>query len=55
MKKLTPGLLLFMLIFLNSCAAIEGIFKAGMWVGILAAALVVGVIIWFISKASGKK
>ena len=31
-------------LFANGCAAIEGIFKAGVWVGILAVALVIGIV-----------
>jgi hypothetical protein len=55
MKKLLLPLLLFCMTLLSSCAAIEGIFKAGMWIGILASAAVVGVIIWIIMKVSGRK
>jgi len=35
---------------LSSCAAIEGIFKAGMWSGIIMVVIVVALIIWLISK-----
>lgn len=36
---------------LSSCQAIGDIFKAGFWGGIIVAAIVVGVIIWLISRA----
>jgi hypothetical protein len=54
MKK-SNGILLAALFFIattvSSCSAIEGIFKAGVWVGILLVVLVVGIILWIIGKA----
>lgn len=54
MKK-NNGILLaalfFVLITMSSCEAIAGIFKAGIWVGILLVVLVVGIVIWVIGKA----
>lgn len=49
--------LLFVLISvsLTSCELVGDIFKAGVWVGILAVAAVIGLIIFLISKVSGKK
>jgi hypothetical protein len=35
---------------LSSCEVIGGIFKAGIWVGILLVVLVVGVILWLVGK-----
>jgi len=40
---------------LTSCQVVGDIFKAGVWVGILAVAAVIGLIIFLISKLSGKK
>ena len=40
---------------LTSCELVGDIFKAGVWVGILAVAAVIGLIIFLISKLSGKK
>jgi hypothetical protein len=40
---------------LTSCQLVGDIFKAGVWVGILAVAAVIGLIIFLISKLSGKK
>ncbi len=38
----------------SSCAAIGGVFKAGVWVGVIAVVVVISVIFWLINKA-GKK
>ena len=35
---------------LSSCEAIAGIFKAGMWTGIIAVVAVVGLIVYFVSR-----
>ena len=54
MKKSNGILLACLLIVtttISSCAAIEGIFKAGVWVGVLLVVLVVGIIFWIIGKA----
>lgn len=47
-------LMLVMAVSFSSCQAIEGIFKAGVWVGVIAVVVVVALIFWLISKA-GKK
>jgi hypothetical protein len=60
MKKNIPHLfssfllLAMITLFLPGCAVIGGIFKAGVWVGVLAVVLVVGIILYFVSKV-GKK
>jgi hypothetical protein len=48
------AILLFMAISFSSCQAIESIFKAGVWVGVIAVVVVIAVIFWLINKA-GKK
>lgn len=54
MRKLFPvSALLFLMSLLSSCEVIGGIFKAGMWTGILLIVVVVGVIIWILSKILG--
>ncbi|MDR2272622.1 MAG: hypothetical protein LBF27_17065 [Sphingobacterium sp.] len=54
MKKLIPfALMSSLLVLVSSCAAIEGIFKAGVWSGILLVVVVVALIIWIISKLFG--
>lgn len=35
---------------LSSCAAIAGIFKAGLWFGIIAVVVVIAIIFWVINK-----
>jgi len=44
-------LLLFIAAGLSSCEAIAGIFKAGMWTGILVVVGIVGLIIFFVGKS----
>lgn len=56
--KQYPYLLTIMLIAmvtLSSCEVIGGIFKAGVWVGVLAVVGVVALIIFLISRMGGKK
>lgn len=60
MKKqsafLPLAILLFVLgSFLTGCEAIGGIFKAGLWSGILLVAGVIAVVIFIIVKLGGKK
>lgn len=40
----------FLLVSLSSCEAIEGIFKVGMWTGIIIVVLIVAIIFWLINK-----
>jgi hypothetical protein len=42
--------LLFLAITLTSCEVIGGIFKAGVWVGIIVVVLVIAIIGWIFSK-----
>ncbi len=44
-----------LLVTTTSCEAIAGIFKAGMWTGIVVVVLVIGLIIWLVSRAGGNK
>ncbi|WP_181390445.1 MULTISPECIES: hypothetical protein [Sphingobacterium] len=54
MKKIIPfALMSSLLVLVSGCAAIEGIFKAGVWSGILLVVVVVAIIIWIISKLFG--
>ena len=39
---------------LSSCQAIEGIFKAGVWVGMLFVVGILALVIFVIAKATGK-
>ena len=42
--------LLMLAVMTAGCELIEGVFKAGMWVGILMVMLVLGIVIWLASK-----
>lgn len=44
-------LLFFATATLSSCEAIGGIFKAGMWTGIIGIAIVVFIILYFVSRS----
>jgi hypothetical protein len=41
---------LAMALTLSSCEVVGGIFKAGMWVGILVVVVVVGLILWLVGR-----
>lgn len=47
--------ILFGIISLQSCEIIGGIFKAGVWTGILAVVVVVALVIWIIARIGGKR
>ncbi len=44
-------LMLVLATTLSSCEIIGGIFKAGVWVGVIVVAIVVGIIMWLMGKA----
>ncbi len=46
--------LLLLLTVFSGCSLVEGIFKAGVWSGVIIVVLVIGLIIYFIGKM-GKK
>lgn len=46
-------LVLLLLVPLGGCELVEGIFKAGVWVGVILAAVVVIGIMWMVRKARG--
>ena len=53
MKKLQLFSVLAIISMLSSCQVIGGIFKAGVWTGIIVVVLVVAIIIFIIAKATG--
>ena len=55
MRNFLYPLLAFITVSLSSCELVGDIFKAGVWVGVLAVVAVVGLIIYLISRLSGKK
>ncbi|WP_291103914.1 MULTISPECIES: hypothetical protein [unclassified Flavobacterium] len=48
-------MLLIVLISFTSCAIVEGIFKAGMGVGIFIVVAILAIVVFVISKIIGKK
>lgn len=50
MQKLNLSLLAMLMVSLTSCEVIGGIFKAGVWTGLLIVAVVIVLVIWLISK-----
>lgn len=50
MKNAMLFLLGILTVMLSSCELVEGIFKAGVWTGLLLVAVVLGLIIWMISR-----
>jgi len=44
------AIIAFLTTTLASCELVEGIFKAGVWTGVIVVVLVLALIIWLISK-----
>ncbi|HEY1199443.1 MAG TPA: hypothetical protein VGE79_00605 [Niastella sp.] len=55
MKAFYSLIFVLMTMFYTSCAAIETIFKAGMWWGIILVVGVIALIFFIISKLFGRK
>lgn len=54
MKRIFPIALVVMATsLLSSCAAIEGIFKAGVWSGVIMVVVVLALLIWILAKLFG--
>lgn len=54
MKRISlVALIVTFVTLLSSCEVIGGIFKAGVWSGIIIVVIVVALIIWLISKFMG--
>jgi hypothetical protein len=51
MNKIKLNLIIVFSLLLSSCQAIAGIFKAGVWVGVIVVVILVGLILWLIGKA----
>ena len=54
MKTLLFFLLVLVSTFFTSCEVIGGIFKAGVWVGVLAVVAIVGLVIYLFTRGSKK-
>ena len=56
MRKYIPlALVALFATSLTSCDLVEGIFKAGVWSGVIIVVIVLALIIWLISKVFGGK
>ncbi len=55
MKKLPVFIVFALLLTLSSCQLIGDIFKAGVWVGVLAVVGVIALIIFLVAKIGGSK
>lgn len=55
MKKLFFPLLILAMFTLQGCELVGDIFKAGVWVGILIVIGIIALIVFLISKVSGKR
>ena len=53
-KYLLPAAALLLVTCLNSCAVVGGIFKAGVWVGVLAVVGIIAIILLIVSRSSKK-
>jgi hypothetical protein len=54
MKNIYPYFYLFLIsLTATSCEVIKDIFKAGVWVGVIAVFLVIGLVIYIFSKMKG--
>ena len=49
-NKIILPILIMISFFASSCAAVGGIFKAGMWSGVIIVILIVAIVIYIISK-----
>ncbi len=54
MKKMLSLLFIVSLFLLSSCAVVGGIFKAGVWVGILIVVGILALIIYLVTRGSNK-
>ncbi|WP_153797690.1 hypothetical protein [Foetidibacter luteolus] len=54
MKPFYHFLLIITLVLLAGCSAIAGIFKAGVWTGILIVTVLIALIVWLITKTGNK-
>lgn len=57
MKNKIPKIVIFalLLILVSSCSVIEGIFKAGVGVGVFLVVVILAIVFFVISKIIGKK
>jgi hypothetical protein len=52
MKHLAPfAMVTFAALMLTGCEVVGGIFKAGVWVGVVLVVLVIAIIVWLFSRS----
>jgi hypothetical protein len=49
LKRFVP-LSVLLILYLSSCRAIAGIFKAGVWFGVIGIIIVIAIILWIVKK-----
>ena len=55
-KEILPiGIALFLISSLSSCEFITGVFKGGVYVGVLMVVVVIVLVIWLLMKLVGRK
>ena len=54
MKTFYGSIFLMITLFYSSCAVVESIFKAGVWVGVLIVVGIIGLIVWILSRFTKK-
>lgn len=54
MNKTKLSFVIFFSLLLSSCQAIAGIFKAGIWVGVIGVVILIAFILWVIGKVKKK-
>lgn len=54
MKAFYGSIFMMIALFYSSCAVVEGIFKAGVWVGVLVVVAIIGLIVWILSRFTRK-
>ncbi|HMH24434.1 MAG TPA: hypothetical protein VK563_21780 [Puia sp.] len=54
LRSASGALLIALVLILPGCAVVGGIFKAGVWVGVLAVVFVLILIIWLVTRSSKK-
>lgn len=50
MRNFLPVTLLTIIVLLSGCQVVGGIFKAGVWFGILIVVAIIGLIIWLVTR-----
>ena len=54
MKAFYASIFLLITLFYSSCAVVESIFKAGIWVGVIIVVGIIGLIIFILSRFTRK-